>query len=221
MSRVVVKVCGITDEGEALECLHLGVDVLGFHFWPGSPRCLHPRDARRIIERIPAFVTKVGVFVDEDPACIRQVVRQTGLTAVQLHGDESPEACEDLEPLAWYKAFRVGSSFRPDVLSAYRCSTYLLDAWRPEGGPSAPFDWSRARRLSLHGRIVIAGGLDPSNVEDAVRRAAPYGVDVASGVEAAAGRKDLDRVEAFVLAVRRAEEGLAEGADADRESGRA
>ena len=210
MTRVFVKVCGITDDGEAAECVHVGVDAVGFHFWDGSPRCVEPRAARRIVEKLPAFVTKVGVFVDEEPARIRQIAREVGLTAAQLHGDEPPEDCASLAPLAWIKAFRVGPSFVGDELARYAATTYLLDGFRlaRADGTVEPFDWRRARRLALHGRIVIAGGLDPDNVEAAILDAEPYGVDVASGVEIVPGRKDLDRVEAFVLAVRRAEERL-------------
>jgi phosphoribosylanthranilate isomerase len=208
--RIRIKVCGIVDEREAVECVHLGVDAVGFHFWPESPRAVTPRVARRIVERLPVFVAKVGVFVDEEPARIRQIGREVGLTVAQLHGDEPPDDCESLAPLAWIKAFRVGPAFSGENLARYACTTYLLDAWRPErpGGATERFDWRRARRLALHGKIVIAGGLDPGNVATAIEEAEPYAVDVASGVEMVPGRKDLDRVEAFVQAVRRAESAL-------------
>jgi len=190
-----------------VEAALLGADALGFHFWPESPRYIHPDAARRIVERLPAFVTRVGVFVDEEPWRIAMIARDVGLSAVQLHGDEPPEVGAALSPLSWYKAFRVGPAFRGEALGRYACTTYLLDAWRPEvgGGVGERFDWSRVRPLSLYGRIVIAGGLDPENVEDAIERALPYGVDVASGVEFAPGTKDLDRVEAFIRAARRAQ----------------
>lgn len=212
MRRLLIKVCGITEERDALEAVELGVDALGFNFWPESPRYVTPQAARRIVERLPAFVTKVGVFVDDEPWRIGLVTREVGLTAAQLHGDEPPEACAELAPLAWYKAFRVGPQFRPETLGEYACTTYLLDGWRPEwpGGTGARFDWRRARHLSIYGRIVIAGGLDPGNVESAIEQARPYGVDVASGVEFAPGKKDVDKIEAFVLAVRNTERRLAE-----------
>lgn len=209
MTRVLVKVCGVVDEREAIECVHLGVDAIGFHFGAESERRIEPRAARRIVERLPALVAKVGVFVDEEPARVRQIAREVGLTAVQLHGEETPQDCESLAPLAWIKAFRVGPRFSGEDLARYACTTYLLDAWRPArpAGGAARFDWGRARRLSLHGKIVVAGGLAPENVGEAVALAEPYGVDVASGVEVVPGRKDLDLVEAFVAAVRRAERG--------------
>ena len=212
MRRLIVKICGITEERDALESVMLGADALGFNFWPGEPRYIPPEAARRIVERLPAFVAKVGVFVDEDPARIGMVARQVGLTIVQLHGDEPPEDCASLAPLAWYKALRVGPSFRPDTLGRYACTTYLLDGWRPDwpGGAGKRFDWRRARQLSLYGRILIAGGLDSGNVEAAIEQAEPYGVDVASGVEFAPGKKDLEKVEAFLRAARTAERRLAE-----------
>ncbi len=211
---MLVKVCGIRDERDALDCVHVGVDVLGFHLWPDSARAIEPRDARRIVERLPAWTVKVGVFADEDPARIRQVAREVGLNAVQLHGDESPEECASLAPLVWFKAFRVGARFRPEALARYACTTYLLDGWKPTGmaSPTEGFDWVRAKGLALHGRIVISGGLDPESVGLAVEHAVPYGVDVASGVEFAPGKKDVDRVEAFVKAVREAEARLDEAA---------
>lgn len=195
-----------------MESVILGVDALGFNFWPAGPRYLPPENARRIVERLPALVAKVGVFVDEEPWRILQIARDVGLTAVQLHGDEPPETCASLSPLAWFKAFRVGPRFRPETLGSYACTTYLLDGWRPErpGGTGERFDWHRARRLSLYGRILIAGGLDASNVEAAIEQARPYGVDVASGVEVAPGKKDLDKLEAFVRAARAAERRIAE-----------
>lgn len=211
MKRVLVKVCGITDGHDALECALLGVDALGFHFFPDSPRYIAPAEARRIVERLPAFVTRVGVFVDEEPARIAQIARQVGLTAVQLHGDESPEACEALAPVVWYKALRASGAFRPEALADYACTTYLLDAFKPDWGGGDVFDWGRARKLQLHGRIIASGGLTPDNVEAVVALADPYGVDVSSGVEAVLGRKDVDRVEQFLDAVRRGERRLDDG----------
>lgn len=151
------------------------------------------------------------MFVDEEPWRVAQVARGVGLTAVQLHGDEDPEACAGLSPLAWYKALRVGPGFRAEELARYACTTYLLDGWRPDrpGGTGERFDWRRARGLALHGRILIAGGLRADNVAEAIEQARPYGVDVASGVEYAPGKKDLVKLEAFVRAVRDAEARLA------------
>ncbi len=211
MSRTRVKVCGITEERDAVECVLLGVDALGFNFWPRSPRFIEPESARRIVERLPALVAKVGVFVDAPLIRVLEVARSVGLTAVQLHGDESPSYGASLAPLAWYKALRVGPAFEAEALERYPCNTFLLDGSSPasRGGTGARFDWRRARTLSVYGRILVAGGLDPTNVALAIEQARPYGVDVASGVEVAPGKKDLDRVEAFVEAVRRADRRIA------------
>ena len=207
MTRVAIKVCGITEERDALEATQLGADALGFNFWQKSPRYVEPETARRIVERLPVFVVKVGVFVDEPIIRMLEIARQVGLTAVQLHGSESPQTGAALAPLAWYKALRVGPAFTPEDLASYPCTTFLLDGFRAEvpGGSGVAFEWRRARALSVYGRIVIAGGLDPSNVGLAIEDARPYGVDVASGVEIAPGKKDLDRLELFVESVRRAE----------------
>lgn len=218
MNRVLVKVCGITEERDALECAYLGVDAIGFNFWPGSPRYIEPSEARRIAERLPVFLAKVGVFVNEAPIRILEIARQVGLTAVQLHGEEPPNLCATLAPLPWYKALRVGPGFDPALLDAYPCTTFLLDGYDPErpGGSGRTFDWRIARPLGLRGRILIAGGLDPSNVGAAIAQARPYGVDVSSGVEFVPGKKDLDRLERFVEAVRRAERRL--GSEREEES---
>ncbi len=207
MSRVLIKVCGITEERDALECAYLGVDAVGFNFWPQSPRYVEPEKARRIVERLPVLMAKVGVFVDEKPSRILDVARQVGLTAAQLHGQEPPKVCAALAPFPWYKALRVDPGFDPTVLARYPCTTFLLDGYDPDrpGGTGSAFEWRIARPLGLRGKILIAGGLDPTIVGVAIEQARPYGVDVCTGVEFVPGKKDLDRLERFVEAVRRAE----------------
>ena len=213
MKRVVVKVCGVTEERDAVEAVFLGVDAIGFNFHPASPRFIEPVAARRIADRLPVLVHKVGVFVDAPLIRILETVREVGLTAVQFHGDELPQTCAALGQIPWFKAFRVGPDFAPESVAEYACNTFLLDGHRPgaAGGTGATFEWRRARALSVYGRVIIAGGLDPTNVGLAIEDARPYGVDVASGIEFAPGKKDLDRMELFVEAVRRAERRLDEG----------
>lgn len=213
MKRVIVKVCGITEQRDALEAVHLGVDAIGFNFWPASPRYIEPAAARRIVERLPVLVHKVGVFVDAPLIAILDTVREAGLTAVQFHGDELPQTCAAIGAIPWMKAIRVGPDFDPGILAEYACNTFLLDGHSPAapGGTGTTFEWRRARALSVYGRILIAGGLDPTNVGLAIEDARPWGVDVASGIEFAPGKKDLDRLELFVSAVRRAERRLEEG----------
>jgi phosphoribosylanthranilate isomerase len=210
VSRLVVKVCGITEERDAIEAALLGVDALGFHFSEQSPRRIEPEEARRIIERLPAMVAKVGVFAGEPLIRVLEIARKVGLTAFQIDGDEGPAFCEALRPFSWYKTLRVVPGFSSDAFQGYACSTFLLD-WSSAGG--TPGDggvpgWRHARAFSVHGRILISGGLDAGNVEAAIEEARPYGVDATSEIEVAPGKKNLDRLEDFVAAVRRAESRL-------------
>ena len=204
MRHVVIKFCGITREADALEAARLGVNALGFNFWPESPRFLQPETARRIAQLLPPFVARVGVFVNEEPGRIREIVDQVGLSVVQLHGDETPELCSSLEPLIVFKALRMGPDFRAEEMARYPCRTFLLDGWSPQvpGGTGKTVDWPRVRGLSEYGNIILAGGLNPDNVALAIERAKPYGVDVASGIERAPGEKDQERMAEFVDAVR-------------------
>ena len=206
MKRVVVKLCGVTEERDAIEAAYLGVDAVGFHFTEGAPRYVDPEVERRIVERLPVFLAKVGVFVDDPIIRVLEVARRVGLTAIQLGGREAPSLCTALAPLPWYKAFSLHRGFDPASLSQYPCTTFLLDTSleAPDGTPAA-YDWRKARTLGLYGKILIGGDLDPTNVALAVEQARPYGVDVVTGVEVAPGKKDLDRVERLVEAVRRAE----------------
>jgi phosphoribosylanthranilate isomerase len=202
-----IKVCGITEERDAIEAVLLGVDAIGFVFWKPSPRYITPREAGRIAAKLPPFVTRVGVFVDEVPAAVMDAVYAAGLTALQLHGDEKPEECRRYT-LSWYKAFRAGPGFDPDVLATYACTTYLLDgsAGEMRGGSGMSADWGAARAARSFGNVILAGGLRPDNVRDAIATVRPYAVDVSSGVEVVPGKKDIDKLEAFVTRVREADE---------------
>jgi phosphoribosylanthranilate isomerase len=208
--RVVVKVCGITEERDAHEAVHLGADALGFDFREGSPRAIDPALARRIVERLPAFVATVGVFADVPLIQVLETARRAGVSLLQFHGDEMPALCAGAAPYRWIKAFRADATFDPDDLGYYATTTYLIDARRGDSPePTAPFEWRRARSLSNHGRILIAGDLSPAHVGMAIEDARPYGVDVLGEVEVAPGKKDLDRLELFLDAVRRAERRIA------------
>ncbi len=202
----MVKVCGITEERDAQEAVHLGVDVLGFDLRPGSPRYVDPGLVHRIVSRLPVFVSTVGVFADEPLIRVLEIARRAGVGILQFHGEEKPALCAGAAPYPWIKAFRVGPGFEEEDLSFYPATTYLLDA-RPKdpAGSEAPFEWRRARALSMYGRIVIAGNLEPSHIGLAIDDARPYGVDILSEVEVAPGKKDLDRLELLLEAVRRAE----------------
>jgi len=203
--RTRVKICGITRLEDAQLALEAGADVLGFNFWPGSKRHIPVSRAAEIAAALPAGVLRVGVFVRATPKVVRDTVVTVGLGAVQLHGDEDPSEYADAGVPLW-QVLRIDTSL-PASVSA-RASELLLDA-RVEGfgGSGRTFDWSLARQAGRFGRpFWLAGGLTPLNVAEAVRRAAPHGVDVASGVESRPGVKDPDRVRAFVAAVRAAEE---------------
>jgi phosphoribosylanthranilate isomerase len=198
-----IKVCGITEERDAIEAVHFGVDAVGFVFWKRSPRYISPREAGRIAAKLPPFVTRVGVFVDETPDAVMDAVYAAGLTALQFHGEETPEQCRRFT-VSWYKAFPMGPDFDPESLSRYACTTYLLDgpAGEARGGSGRVADWTAASAARRFGRIILAGGLDPGNVAEAIETARPYAVDVSSGIEVVPGKKDIDKLEELVTRVR-------------------
>lgn len=205
---VRVKVCGITNLGDALAAVAAGADELGFNFYPRSPRYVEPSKAREIVARLPPGVLSVGVFVNEESAAVESVVKVSGVGAVQLHGDESPPYCESLSGLPGLrviKALRVGEGFTPEGAAEFPVEAILLDSFSAaaRGGTGHTFDWSLARRTrTLVARLYLAGGLTPENVAAAIAEVAPYAVDVCSGVEARPGRKDPARVSRFLAAVR-------------------
>ena len=184
-----------------------GADALGLNFYPRSPRYVTAETAAALARTRPALGTVVGVFVNESPDVIRARVRECGLTAVQLHGDEPPEACAGYG-VPVIKALRVRGPEDVERARAYvgvgDVATLLLDGAAPGyGGGGVGFDWSLVARLSDAGvPVLVAGGLNPGNVQQAVRATRPYGVDVASGVEVSPGIKDAEAVRAFVRAVR-------------------
>ncbi|HEV2388684.1 MAG TPA: phosphoribosylanthranilate isomerase [Candidatus Acidoferrales bacterium] len=202
-----MKICGITNWRDARLAVDAGADALGFNFFPPSPRYIHPREAARIVRRLPATVTKVGVFVNERPEAVHAIARAVGLQAVQLHGEETPRRVSELARLAVViKAFRMRPGFALARLGRYAgAKAFLLDGFRAglRGGTGKPFDWSVARRASRYGRIIVAGGLGPENVAEAIAGARPYAIDVASGVEARPGKKDPARLRELMRQVER------------------
>ncbi len=200
---VQVKICGITNPEDALFAAELGADALGLIFYNESPRYVSPECAAEIVAGLPPFVTPVGVFVNEVKERTEEIVRLVGLRAIQLHGDEPPEACSGYS-IPVIRAVRVGDELDLDELSRYPVETFLLDTARAGlyGGTGEPFDWSVARNASSARRIILSGGIDPENVAAAIGAVQPYGVDSSSGVEAAPGRKDHQKLTAFFEAVR-------------------
>lgn len=198
-----VKICGITNLRDALAAAGDGADALGFNFWPGSPRCIQPGDARKIIGRLPPLVTPVGLFVNDPPEKVRRVAGQAGLRVVQLHGEESPATVRKLAAagLTVIKVVGVGAGFQVKQLADYPAAAlFLLDTQdeRLRGGTGKTFNWARARAARRYGKILLAGGLTPANVARAVKAARPFGVDVSSGVERRPGIKDHKKVREFV-----------------------
>lgn len=198
-----MKICGITNIADALHASACGADALGFVFYPGSPRFVDPDRARRIIAELPPMVTTVGLFVNQSPARIREMVEFCGLNTVQLHGEEEPDQCS-YPPCRVIKALRLKGGMDESVFSAYRVSALLLDAYVPDqyGGTGHCCDWARATEIASRHRVILAGGLNPENVSDAVRQVRPYGVDVSSGVEKSPGQKDPEKVATFIRMAR-------------------
>jgi phosphoribosylanthranilate isomerase len=209
MSRTRIKICGVTSIDDAQLAVDLGADAVGFVFWPASPRYLAPDRAGLIVATLPPFVTAVGVFVNQRPEQIRAVVDDVGLGAVQLHGDE-PAAEWTTGSCQTIKAVGVDQAFDASALEAWPTTVMpLLDVADPKrrGGTGQAIDWTRAASASRHRRIVLAGGLRPDTVEQAIEIVAPFAVDVSSGVEREPGVKDAYRLRAFVAAVARADGG--------------
>ncbi len=196
---VRVKICGITSLEDAQHAVDCGADALGLVFYEKSPRCVTPARARQIVAGLPPFVTTVGLFVNEQPATITRVADECGLDVIQLHGDEAPGACR-LPPRRVIKALRVRDAASLCGAEAYPVSALLLDAWvaGAYGGTGETFNWQLAAAAATRGRVILAGGLTPENVAAAILAVRPYGVDVSSGVEAAPGRKDPQKVAAFI-----------------------
>jgi len=200
----LVKICGITNLEDALCAVDAGADALGFNFYKPSPRYIEPANAREIIKKLPERVMTVGVFLNEESERVKSIATETGVTALQLHGDESPEYCAELKE--WYriKAFAVGENFDAKVPLDYPVEAVMLDARHEtlRGGTGLISDWSVAKRIrELGKRLFLAGGLSPENVREAIAVVNPYAVDACSALEESPGRKDQKRVQAFLKAV--------------------
>jgi len=205
LSLPQVKICGLKRVDEALVCAGLGANAIGCVFYPRSPRHVTDEEARDICKNLPHGVSGVGVLVNESFATIMGKVERCGLKAVQLHGHESPDLVERLvrEGVTVIKALFVNGAPALADAQSYRPSAFLVEcAGGPlPGGNAMAWDWSAASGLSEKHPVILAGGLNPGNVADALRAASPDAVDVSSGVEASPGRKDLDKVKFFLEAV--------------------
>jgi phosphoribosylanthranilate isomerase len=201
---VRIKICGITRFEDARIAVNLGVDALGFIFYDKSPRYITPAQAGAIIAKLPPFVTKVGVFVDSHPTSIMAAAQESGIDTVQLHGSETPDIARRL-PFTVIKSFAVKPEWNPSVLDNYDVAGFLLDTWDPghKGGTGKTFDWQLARQAATkHKNIILAGGLGPVNIREALENVQPYAVDFNSGVEIKPGIKNPHKMKEAVAIVK-------------------
>ena len=196
---VKVKICGITNLEDVQAAAEAGADALGFVFYPDSPRFIDPGKARAIIAKLPVFITSVGVFVDESEDLIRRIIREGGIQILQFHGSESPVLCTRFREKV-IKAIRITDEESISEMQMYDVDTFLLDTYLDcaKGGTGKTFNWKYAEMAKKNGRIILSGGLNPSNIGNAVRKLKPYGVDVSSGVEISPGKKDHVKIREFV-----------------------
>lgn len=201
-----VKICGIKDVQTGQYAVEQGADALGFVF-AESKRKVSPNEARKIIKEMSTEVFKVGVFVNEEFDKVQEIIAQTGLNAVQLHGDESPEYCRNFA-IPVIKAFSIESRADIKKIAEYDCEYVLLDSPKGKyrGGNGIKFDWSLLENFEVRGKkMILAGGLNPENVTEAIRKGNPYMVDVSSGVETD-GKKDFVKIRSFLEQAKHREE---------------
>lgn len=203
-----VKICGITNLEDALLSAKCGADALGFNFYRKSPRYVTPENALEIIEKLPADVLKVGVFVNESLNRVAEISATCKLDAIQLHGEESPGYCSELKAktnLEIIKAFRVSPEFKPEYVLQYEVDAILLDAYssKEHGGTGETFDWDIAKKVqAIAPRMYLAGGISRNNIRLAISSVGAFAVDCCSGVEKTKGKKDRNELLLFLNAVR-------------------
>ncbi|MFC2994556.1 phosphoribosylanthranilate isomerase [Acinetobacter sichuanensis] len=211
--RTRAKICGITRIQDIQSAVQAGADAIGFVFFEPSPRYVSALQAQPLAQAIPPYVNIVGLFVNASAEEIAQVLKQVPLDIIQFHGDETPEQCQQIAQFnqrRWYKAIQIKPDMENSEIIAtiwqYQqagASAMLLDAWHPElkGGTGHSFDWSQFPKLDIP--LILAGGLNPDNVEDAIHTTQAYAVDVSGGIEAAKGIKDQQLIEKFMQGVQR------------------
>jgi phosphoribosylanthranilate isomerase len=209
MTPIQIKICGVTNANDARACVELGADMIGFNFYPASARYIEPAIVRGIVDMLPARTCAVGVFVDADPAEIRNVAQVTGVRCVQLHGRATPESCRELgREFRVIRAVSTDGRFQPEQTAAFSHCDVLIDSYDPElrGGTGRTCDWPAARAAMGYTRfLILSGGLNAGNVGRAIAAVEPHAVDVCSGIESAPGVKDHRALEQFINAVRLAE----------------
>jgi len=203
-----IKICGITNKIDALAAVELSVDSLGFVFYKKSKRYVTPAKAEDIINELPPSIGKVGVFVDEKREDVIRIAEDAGLDILQFHGSETPEYCSSFkEKYKVIKAFRLKTKDDLKDVNSFDTDYYLFDTYEngSAGGTGKRFDWAILKDFEILRPMILSGGLDPENVERAIKEVAPYGLDVSSGVESAPGKKDIKLLKKFVENVRKVE----------------
>ena len=208
--RTRAKICGITRVDDVHAVVNSGADAIGFVFYPPSPRSVTKEQAKELIQHVPAYVQTVGLFVNATADDIQHVLKDVPLDMLQFHGDETPEQCQEIAAQVgrrWYKAIQVkpGLDIQAEIQSYQDAgaSAVLLDAWHPDlkGGTGHSFDWTTFPKLNIP--LILAGGLNPDNIEQAILTTQAYAVDVSGGVESAKGIKDQQLIERFMQGVLR------------------
>ncbi len=200
---IKVKICGITNTADAQIAVSAGADALGFIFYSQSPRFVEPKVVKHIISELPPMVLTIGVFVNEEVKRVREIIEECGLALAQLHGDETPGYCESLErPVI--RGIRLRDRGSLLAMAEYKGRAgvrgFIVDAFSESeyGGTGKKTNWALAAEAAKAAPILLAGGLTPANVQEAIQLVKPYGVDVSSGVEASPGKKDAAKVQAFI-----------------------
>jgi len=197
-----IKICGITNIDDARAAVAAGADALGFNFYNRSPRYIAPPAAREIVEQLPSSILTVGVFVNEEtPESVKKIASEAGVTAFQLHGDESPAYCRELSDRYVIKTLTVSGDFDIQMVQHYDVNAIMLDTRdnNLRGGTGRVFDWSVAIEVNkVAPKLFLAGGLSPENISEAIELVRPYAVDACSALEDRPGIKNHDRMRAFV-----------------------
>ena len=207
MSQCKIKICGITNQIDALHAVNAGADALGFIFYNKSPRYVSPNVVKSIVADLPPFVLPIGVFVNEEAKVVRDIVDECCLFLAQIHGDETADFCETLRrPVIRGIRLRDRNTFlaMAEYKGRARVRGFILDAFSQDsyGGTGKTADWDLAKEAAQSFSFFLAGGLTPDNVQEAIEKVKPYGVDVSSGVESSPGKKDPAKVQAFIQAVK-------------------
>ncbi len=209
MTPTRIKICGVTNANDAHACVELRADMIGFNFYPASPRYIEPTIVRGIVDALPTQTCAVGVFVDADPAEVRKLATTAGVRSVQLHGHTTLESCSELaRQFRVIRALSTDTGFEPNQAAAFPECDVLIDGYHPDlrGGTGQTCDWSAARDAMRYTRfLILSGGLNAQNVGRAIAAVTPHAVDVCSGIESAPGVKDHRKLERFINAVRIAE----------------